>query len=148
MKQALLILALITLSACQATNVEKITQTPSGFPDATFNNSKSATQSKLVNLCLDKGYLVTQNPNSVVCQGSLADDEEILANVFLKPNYATATEVIIDFQTFNLSSNNTRVHAKQWIQWQTAFGQTQKTMLNSPHQFNSIQEQLYLIGGH
>ena len=147
LKLALVLGAVGTLTACQTTQMEKVAQTPSGMPDVTFNQSKSIVQSKISKLCFDNGWFVSdQSDNHVLCEGRLSPTQDIMITAFLKPAYATETELLIRFQTSSYDGK-TRVVAKQWIQWQNAFGQETKHTLNSVEQFNLVQSKLYSIGG-
>ena len=137
--------ALGTLTACQTTQMEKVAQTPSGLPDVTFNESKAVVQSKISKLCLDNGWFISdQSDNHILCEGRLDPTQDILMTAFLKPSYASETELLIRFQTSSYNGK-TRVVAKQWVQWQNAFGQETKHTMNSVAQFNSVQSKLYAI---
>ena len=147
LKLVLVLGAVGTLTACQTTQMEKVAQTPSGLPDVTFNQSKTVVQNKISKLCLDNGWYVSdQSDNHVLCEGRLDPAQDVLITAFLKPAYATETELPVRFQT-SAYNGQTRVVAKQWVQWQNAFGQETRHVMNSVEQFNSIQSKLYSIGG-
>lgn len=143
--QALLTVAI--LSACTAGELP-MTQTPSGRPEVTFPTRNLALVSeKLVGLCAQKGILVQKSEmNEVICGGTMEGGSAILAQMMIGNSYSTTPSQLVRFTIFPYQSG-TRVQAYQWIETQMAFGQVNRSEMNSASQFNSIMQALISVGG-
>ena len=111
--------------------------TPSGATESYFAMSVVATSDMLANKCLDLGWtMVSSTDTTVVCEVPVSFGNALLS-ALAGPRYATPPR---QYFRFNLAGveGNTRVQASSWQEIQTAFGQTQRTDLESSNYHNTV----------
>ncbi len=139
-------LILLLLAGC-ATE-PPIAQTSSGRPEAVFRSTGvSDVQGKISQGCMNAGLVIYDaSANQVVCGKTMEGGDAILAQLLIGNSYSTTPERRIRFTLAKVGSN-VRVQAFQWYETQMAFGQVNRSELNSGKQFNEVQRFLYNIGG-
>lgn len=120
--------------------------TPSGATEAYFPMAISDASDFLAGQCVDLGWtLVSSTETVVVCEVPVSFGKKLLSALG-GPRFATPPR---QFFRFNLagSNGNTRVQASGWQEIQTAFGQTQRTELQSSNYHNSVMSFFEGAGG-
>lgn len=123
-------------------------RTPSGRPEVVFATRNTASiAEKITARCAVKGLLIRKtSPNEVICGGTMSGGDAMLAQLAIGNSYSTTPEQFIRFTIFIVNAQ-TRVQTYQWIETQTAFGQTNKLELNSGKHFNNTLKALIALGG-
>ena len=111
--------------------------TPSGATESYFAMPVVATSDMLANKCVDLGWtMISSTDTTVVCEVPVSFGSALLS-ALAGPRYATPPR---QYFRFNLAGveGNTRVQASSWQEIQTAFGQTQRTDLDSSNYHNTV----------
>lgn len=125
---------------------EPFAVTPSGATEAFFGMSVQETSDHLANKCLDLGWtMVSSTETTVVCEVPVSFGNRLLS-ALAGPRYATPPR---QYFRFNLAGARgyTRVQASSWQEIQTAFGQTQRTDLQSENYHNNVMGFFVQVGG-
>jgi membrane-associated protease RseP (regulator of RpoE activity) len=137
----------LLLAASPAFADEPLAVTPSGVTESYFGMSVGETSDLLANKCLDLGWtMVTSTQTTVVCEVPVSFGNRLLS-ALAGPRYATPPR---QYFRFNLAGSRgyTRVQASSWQEIETAFGQTQRTDLQSENYHNNVMGFFQVIGGH
>lgn len=135
------------MAATPALADEPLAVTPSGATEAYFGLPVQDTSDLLANKCLDLGWtMVSSTSTTVVCEVPVSFGN-VLLSALAGPRYSTPPR---QFFRFNLAGARgyTRVQASSWQEIQTAFGQTQRTDLETENYHNNVMGFFQLIGGH
>lgn len=125
---------------------EPFAVTPSGATEAYFDMGVKETSDFLANQCLDLGWsMVSSTDTTVICEVPVSFGNKLLS-ALAGPRYATPPR---QFFRFNLAgaSGYTRAQASSWQEIQTAFGQTQRTDLETQNYHNSVMGFFKTVGG-
>jgi membrane-associated protease RseP (regulator of RpoE activity) len=125
---------------------EPLAVTPSGATEAYFALGIIEASDLLANQCLDLGWtMVSSTETTVVCEVPVSFGNRLLS-ALAGPRYATPPR---QFFRFNLAGAQgyTRAQASSWQEIQTAFGQTQRTDLQSENYHNGVMGFFQSIGG-
>jgi hypothetical protein len=147
--QVAIVIVAAALSACATVEQPKLYQTPSGRPEAVFDNtSPSAIIGEIATGCLDHGALIQeQTGTQITCSRELQGDDAFLATLAIGNAYSTPPIQSARF-TFVQIGDAVRVQVYQQLQTQFAYGQIRTLELNGPKQFNDAQNLLLRLGGH
>ncbi len=142
-----LFLALLILAAC-AQQPDRIAETPSGRPEATFTNTTpGAVAAKIAAGCANFGMLVVDmRDNSVTCENEMDATDQLLANLAIGTKYSTPARDLGRFTIFAVGAD-VRVQIYSWIETQTAYGQTRTLENNNNTSFNGGMVFLRWLGG-
>ena len=136
----------MAISSTPALADEPFAVTPSGATEAYFDLSIVEASDLLANQCVNLGWtMLTSSETTVVCEVPVSFGNKLLS-ALAGPRYATPPR---QFFRFNLAGAQgyTRVQASSWQEIQTAFGQTQRTDLQSENYHNSVMGFFKVIGG-
>ena len=125
---------------------EPFAVTPSGATEAYFDLGIVDTSDLLANQCVDLGWtMVSSTETTVICEVPVSFGTRLLS-ALAGPRYATPPR---QYFRFNLTraQGYTRAQASSWQETQTAFGQTQRTDLQSENYHNGVMGFLQSIGG-
>lgn len=120
--------------------------TPSGATEAYFSMGMVEASDLLANKCVDLGWtMISSTETTVVCEAPVSFGTRLLS-ALAGPRYATPPR---QFFRFNLAGAQgyTRVQVSSWQEIQTAFGQTQRTDLQSENFHNGVMGFLEGVGG-
>lgn len=110
-----------------------------------FTEDAATVSDKLAILCADRNSsVVEQDDRHVVCQ---REESSVLARYIYGSRGSTSPQLTIRF-TLLRDGKNTRVQATQWIEVQTAFGQTRRNQLDDRKQSARLEDVLIAAGGH
>ena len=125
---------------------EPFAVTPSGATEAYFDMGITETSDMLANKCVDLGWtMLSSTDTTVVCEVPVSFGNRLLS-ALAAPRYATPPR---QFFRFNLAGAQgyTRAQASSWQEIQTAFGQTQRTDLQSENYHNNVMGFFMSVGG-
>ena len=143
--RTVIFLSLFFLAAPAAAD-EPFALTPSGATEAFFDMSVVETSDHVANSCLDFGWtMISSTSTMVICEVPLPVGQNILS-ALAAPKYATPAR---EYLRFNLTALNgySRIQASGWRETQTAFGQTQRTDLQTENYHNNVMGFFIVIGG-
>jgi len=142
----ILVCSTLLLSACVTAPV-LLKQTSSGFPEGEFQNTDlDNAKTKIMEGCNNYQLsIIDTGSNHVTCGKDMAGSDAFLANMIIGGRGATNPQQRVKFTVFKVG-NNTKVTARQWIESQSAFGQTRQHDLNDAKKRNDIQGFLTSIG--
>lgn len=142
-----LIFALFILAAC-AQQPDRIAETPSGRPEATFTNTTpGAVAGKIAEGCTNFGLLVVDmRDNSVTCKAEMDAGDRLIAGLAIGTRYSTPPQNLGRFTIFAVGAD-VKVQMYQWIETQTAYGQTRTRENNNNLAFNNGMTFLRWLGG-
>jgi len=145
MRIYLVVLLVFVLSACASEPLIK--QTVSGNAEAVFKDTSiEEVRSKLVASCSMRGLMVEESSNNrVICGKTLTGGNAVIASLTVGTKYSTDPVHKASFVLFSTGSD-TMVVATQWIESQTAYGQTRRQELTSNKQKNDLQSFLFSLG--
>ncbi len=141
-----LFLALLILAACA--EPARIASTPSGRPEATFTaTTPSAVAATIAGGCAQLGAVVVEmRDNSVTCTGEMDPGDKFLANLAIGSAYSTSATSSSRFTIFPVGGD-VRVQVYQWIEAQSAYGQTRTLEMTGANAFNNGMMFLRSLGG-
>lgn len=119
---------------------------PSGMTETYFPMRVIDASDHLANKCLDAGWtMVSSTETVVICEVPVSFGSQLVSALFA-PQYSTPPR---QYFRFNLAGmrGNTRVQATSWQETQTAFGQNQRTDLESANYHNSVMNFFESVGG-
>ena len=140
------IVGALLMSATPALADEPFAVTPSGSTEAFFAMEVVETSDHLANQCLDRGWTMISSTNTtVICELPMSFGSRLLG-ALAGPRYATPPR---QYFRFNLAGMQgyTRVQATAWQEQQTAFGQNQRTELESENFHNGVMGFFQGVGG-
>lgn len=135
-----------SLSGC-ATQEPLIRDTASGYPEGTFRNTTpEAVRSKIIAGCTSLGVMVLESTaDYVVCGRETKGSETFAASLAIGSSYSTTPQRKMRFTIFKVGQD-VRVTAQEWIECQSAYGQTRTMELKANNQRNYIQNFLFSLG--
>lgn len=133
-----LLFALVLLIGACATGTP--INTPSGWPEAVFNNSdKTEVLDRIASGCADKGLYVTGHSGAhVMCERTMDDLSGVFAQALLGNSYSTTPQMKVRFSAFQIG-DKVRVQAHPWVETQMAFGQINRADIKSGKTASEIQ---------
>ena len=152
MKKFIAAIALTTVAACGANQVEKIA-TPSGNPEATFKNTtKAEVSDKIINACASRGRMIEKaSESSVVCRDTVLNVAGAMAHTMYKlslgNSYSSDPDVVY---TYNITKvrGNVKVYVSRYVELVMPFGQPRRENgFNAAQDHNRIVGILKSIGG-
>lgn len=136
-------LFLATLALMPAT-----AQADTGPVTVWFTEDMQTVSDKLGILCADRNAaVVEQDDRHVLCQRAVSGGKGILAQTMLGNSSSTSPQLMIRFQILR-DGKAARVQASQWIELQSAGGQTRRTELNGSKQRAELEDTLISAGAH
>ncbi len=127
--------ALLAASAPAA--AERLYITPSGMAETVFvNTSQEEAANKLANTCVSAGWMVTREVMAVKCEAKMNLLAQALTNALTAPRYASSVR---EFMHFSLTPDGrqTKVQARHFQSYATAFGQYNETDITTDESFNA-----------
>lgn len=119
---------------------------PAPLPEALFSGSIQEVHAKIIELCSrSDAPPVEVTSNMVVCQGR-AGFGLALAHALFTPRYSSAPSQRVSFVIYQ-SGEKTKVSVSGWIESQTAFGQVNRSEMNSATEKRAFRRMLESIGG-
>lgn len=135
--------AVLATSLAGCADQHPVTQTNSGYPEATFSNTTlGVVENKLVGVCSQVGAQVTEETaNMIVCDKPMDGQAGIFTRLLIGNGYSTPT---IEKLRFVLNSVGDSVHvaAYRWAETQMVGGQVNRIELGA----GDLQQLLYGLG--
>lgn len=124
-----------------------VKQTASGYPEGTFRNTTpDIVRSKIIAGCASLGAMVLESSaDYVVCGRETKGSETFAASLAIGSSYSTTPQRKVRFTIFKVGED-VRVTAQEWIECQSAYGQTRVMELKANNQRNYIQNFLFSLG--
>jgi hypothetical protein len=113
-----------------------------------FSDEPANVSDKLANLCADRSAaVVEQDERHVLCQREISGKQGVLAQYLMGNRYSTKPQLMIRFAILR-DRKIARVQASQWIEVETAGGQTRRNELNDDKQREQLESTLIAAGAH
>ena len=145
MRLFIVIFALL-LSGCMATNQPLQYTSPSGKPTVTLSNiSMDEAKSKVIDRCVNSGFQITEQGNTITCWKTMEGMSGALAQVLIGNSYST-TPTAHNQIVLTQQGNDVRlVGNRMWMETQMALGQIRQQERNSNKQLNEFNSFLLSI---
>jgi len=119
---------------------------PSGKPTVTLSNvSTDEAKSKIIDSCVNIGFQIDEQSNSVTCWNTMEGMKGAFAQVLIGNSYSTTPTVYRQIIISQQGSDVRLVGNRMWMETQMAFGQVKQQELNSNQQLNEFQSFLQSI---
>ncbi len=146
MRYIVAILSVLLLSGCFGSDDTLSYTSPSGMPTVTLTNiSVSKAKSKVIDSCIESGFKIKEQNNSVVCWNKMEGLEGAFAKMLVGNSYSTDPTANRQIVLTQKGKNVRLVGSRMWMESQMAFGQVRQEDLDSNQQLNEFQSFLESI---